>query len=168
MLETLWTAINDGLGLDADTLNLGQMALRALVVYVLAVFIVRFGEKRFIGKFSAFDVILGFMLGSIFAGAITGSPFFPSLAAAAVLVALHFVFAKIAFYSDRFGDLIKGHKRKLIDDGEIDWEQMRKANISRADLLAALRENGPTTDPADVKEAWLERSGNVSVIPKDD
>jgi uncharacterized membrane protein YcaP (DUF421 family) len=168
MLDTLWTTIGDGLGLDADTLNLGQMALRALVVYVLAVFIVRFGEKRFIGKFSAFDVILGFMLGSILAGAITGSPFFPSLAAASVLVALHFAFAKAAFHSDRFGDLVKGHKRKLIADGEIDWEQMRKANISRDDLLGALREEGRLTDPGEVREAWLERSGNVSVIRKDD
>lgn len=169
MLEDAWTTLSDVLGLDADELALWQMALRALVVYVLAVFVVRFGEKRFIGKFSAFDVILGFMLGSILAGAITGStPFFPSLAAAVVLVALHFLFAKLAFRSDRFGDLVKGHTRKLIEDGEIDWEQMRKANISRDDLLGALREEGRLTDPSEVKEAWLERSGNVSVIRKDD
>ncbi len=104
--------MSTALGLEADTLTLWQMGLRALVVYVLAVFIVRFGEKRFIGKFSAFDVILGFMLGSILAGAITGSSsFFPSLAAAVVLVGLHFVFAKIAFYSDWFGTLVKGHSQ---------------------------------------------------------
>jgi hypothetical protein len=59
------------------------MALRAVVVYVVTVIIVRLGKKRFMGKGTAFDVILGIMLGSIVSRAITGNaPFFPALAAA--------------------------------------------------------------------------------------
>lgn len=160
-----WSAINAVLGLDAESLSIWQMGLRAIVVYVVAVFIVRIGEKRFIGKFSAFDVILGFMLGSVLAGAITGSaPFFPALVAAALLVLLHFVFAKISFHSEWFGTLVKGSTRTLVQDGEIDWNAMRQSNISEKDLLGALRENGSLNSPGEVRQARLERSGNISVI----
>jgi uncharacterized membrane protein YcaP (DUF421 family) len=167
-MDELWAAMSAALGLEADSLTVWQMGLRALVVYVLGVFIVRVGEKRFIGKFSAFDVILGFMLGSILAGAITGSSaFFPSLAAVVSLVGIHFLFAKISFHSDWFGILVKGRFRTLIQDGEIDWGAMRKGNISRSDLLSALRENGGVDSTEQVRTARLERSGNISVILRD-
>jgi hypothetical protein len=66
-----------------DQLNAAQMALRAVVVYVVTVIIVRLGKKRFMGQGTAFDVILGIMLGSIVSRAITGNaPFFPALATA--------------------------------------------------------------------------------------
>jgi hypothetical protein len=52
-----------GLGLDSKELNAAQMALRAAVVYAITVLIVRFGKKRFMGEATAFDVILGIMLG---------------------------------------------------------------------------------------------------------
>jgi uncharacterized membrane protein YcaP (DUF421 family) len=168
VLNDLWQALDPILGLEAETLTAWQMGLRALVVYVLGLAIVRIGEKRFIGKFSAFDVILGFMLGSTLAGAISGSsPFSPSLFAAICLVGIHFVFARLSFRSDWFGTLVKGHSRVLVTDGEIDWDEMRKGNISEKDLLSALRENGHVGSPSDVKEARLERSGNISVISRD-
>lgn len=167
-MSDFWAAGGQLLGLDADTLTVWQMVARAIVVYVIAVIIVRFGEKRFIGKFSAFDVILGFMLGSILSRAITGSsPFVPSLAAAVVLVGMHYLFAKISFHSDRFGTLVKGHSRTLVENGEIDWSAMRKSNISRSDLLSALRENGQVDGTSGVRLARLERSGNISVIRDD-
>src|SRR5215207_9867170 len=72
-----------GIGLDSHDINVAQMALRAVIVYVVTVIIVRLGKKRFMGQGTAFDVILGIMLGSIVSRAITGNaPFFPALAAA--------------------------------------------------------------------------------------
>ena len=41
------------------------MALRTVIVYAITLLIVRAGNKRFIGESTAFDVILGIMLGSI-------------------------------------------------------------------------------------------------------
>jgi hypothetical protein len=72
-----------GLGAGEEQLNAAQMALRAVVVYVVTVIIVRLGKKRFMGQGTAFDVILGIILGSIVSRAITGNaPFFAALAAA--------------------------------------------------------------------------------------
>jgi uncharacterized membrane protein YcaP (DUF421 family) len=155
------------IGPDDGTLTVWHMATRAVIVYIIALALVRLGEKRFIGKFAAFDVILGFMLGSILSRAVTGSSeFLPTLAAALVLVLLHYAGAVVAFRSDWFGTLVKGHDRTLVENGVIDWSAMRRSHISRQDLLGALRENGRVNDPADVALARLERSGNTSVIRK--
>jgi hypothetical protein len=66
-----------GLGAEAREIGVAQMALRAVVVYVATVFMVRLGKKRFMGQGTAFDLILGIMLGSTVSRAITGTaPFF--------------------------------------------------------------------------------------------
>src|SRR5918912_2908169 len=124
-----------GLGLEGKDLNMPQMALRAVVVYVVAVLIVRIGKKRFMGRSTAFDVILGIMLGSIVSRAVTGNaPFFPALVAASVLLAMHWLFSALAFRSHLFGKAIKGKPRVLVRDGTIDREAMRQAPISEHDL----------------------------------
>lgn len=100
MLEDVWQGINWMLGLDEENLNVWQMAVRAVVVYVAAVAMVRLGDKRFMGKNTAFDVILGIILGSVVSRAITGSaPFSPSIGAGFVLVGVHYLksFAQASF-----------------------------------------------------------------------
>ncbi len=125
----------------------------------------RLGEKRFLGKSTAFDVLLGIILGSVVSRAINGSAaFFPTLLSGFILVALHWLFAIIAFRSDRFGNLLKGHARTLIHDGEIQWDAMHESHISHDDLLGALRTNGNTEDPEEVAAARIERSGAISDI----
>jgi len=42
---------------------------------------------------------------------------------------------------------------------------MRKSNLSDHDLMEMLRLNGNTADPRDVAAAYLERNGEISVIP---
>ena len=167
MVESLWEGLRSLLGLDMEELGIGHMLIRAVVVYFVGLLLVRLGEKRFIGKHTAFDVILGIMLGSVLSRAITGSsPFFPTLGAALAMVVLHWLVAMLSFHSDWFGDWVKGTPRQLIANGEIQWEVMRKSHISRLDLITALRTNAKLSDPSEVKEAYLERNGDISVIPR--
>lgn len=169
MVEDIRIWVGWALGLDESQLAIRHMVVRAVVVFAVAVVIVRLGEKRFISKNTAFDVILGVMLGSVISRAITGqSPFIPTLCAAFVLVGLHWLLAQIAFRSGRFGTLIKGTTRVLIRDGEVDWHAMSRSNLSRDDLLGALRLQASLPDWEKVKEARLERNGEISVIRRDD
>ena len=153
-----------GLGLDNKDINIPQMALRAVVVYIVTVAVVRFGKKRFMGRATAFDVILGIMLGSIASRAITGnSPFVPALVATGVLVGMHSLFSGIAMHWHRFGAAIKGHSNVLVRDGRIDWKLMRATHMTEHDLWEDLREKG-ITRLEEVAEARLERDGGLSVI----
>jgi uncharacterized membrane protein YcaP (DUF421 family) len=169
MVEDIAIWIGWTLGLDEDELGIRHMVVRAIVVFAIAVVIVRLGEKRFISENTAFDVILGVMLGSVVSRAITGqSPFIPTLCAAFMLVGLHWLLAQIAFRSDRFGTLIKGNTRVLIRDGEVDWDAMSRSNLSQDDLLGALRLQASLSDWDMVREARPERNGQISVIRKDE
>jgi len=157
--------LNAALGLDADSLNAAQTAVRALITYVVALAFVRIGDKRFLGKSTAFDVVIGIMFGSVMSRAITtADEFVPILAAGGVLVALHFLVALATFRSDRFGTLVKGDERVLVRDGEIQWDAMAKAHVTERDLRGALRSQGKLEDVARVHLATLERSGEISVI----
>src|SRR5918912_4555624 len=124
-----------GLGLEGKDLNVPQMALRAVVVYVVAVLIVRIGKKRFMGRATAFDVILGIMLGSIVSRAVTGNaPFFPALIVSGVLVAMHWLFSFIALRWHAFGVAVKGRPLLLVRDSRIEHQAMRKAHMTEQDL----------------------------------
>jgi uncharacterized membrane protein YcaP (DUF421 family) len=153
-----------GLGAESREIGVAQMALRAVVVYIATVVMVRLGKKRFMGQGTAFDMILGIMLGSTVSRAITGTaPFLPALAAAAVLVAMHWLVSWVALRWHGFGTAFKGHERLLVKDGRIDREIMRKTHISERDLWEDLRAKG-VQHLEHVAEAHLERSGKLSVI----
>ena len=155
-----------GLGIDNKELGVGQMALRAVVVYIVTVLMVRLAKTRFMGRATAFDVILGIMLGSVVSRAITGNaPFGPALAAAAVLLAMHWLFSLMALYWRGFGWAVKGRSRVLIRDGAVDQSAMRKAHMTAHDLREDLRSQS-VSSPDEVAEGRLERSGSMSIIKK--
>jgi uncharacterized membrane protein YcaP (DUF421 family) len=153
-----------GTGGSSVHINVPQMALRAVVVYGAVVLIVRMGKKRFMSRATAFDVILGIMLGSLVSRAIAGTaPFAPTLAASATLIAVHWLFSAGGVRWHAFGMVIKGSSRVLVKDGRIDEEALRAAHMSDRDLWEELRSKS-ISGLNEVAEARLERSGNLSVI----
>jgi uncharacterized membrane protein YcaP (DUF421 family) len=153
-----------GIGKQAMELDAGEMALRAAIIYIMTLAIVRLGKKRFMGSGTAFDMIIGIMLGSMASRALTGNaPIVPTMTGAAALVAAHWLFSAIAVRWHGFGVLIKGHPDTIVRDGSIDEAAMRKAHMTQRDLEEDFRDNG-LKDAAEVAEARLERSGRMSVV----
>jgi uncharacterized membrane protein YcaP (DUF421 family) len=168
MLQAIWNQFQTLLGLERDIGDVGafQMALRTIIIYVCSLAIIRIGSKRFLSQASAFDVIVGIMLGSVMSRAINGSaPFFPTLLAGAVLIGMHWLLTALAFHINWFGPFVKGNPVLLIKDGHVQQQGMRQAGLSDHDLTQALRMQNDHTDPAKIRLAYLERSGNISVIP---
>ena len=155
-----------GAGKEANDLTALQMGARAVLIYVITLGIVRLGKKRFMGRATAFDVIVGIVLGSIASRAITGNaPMVPAMTSCAVIMAMHWTFSGVAVRWHGFGKAIKGESSRLVADGKIDEDALYSAHMTSHDLHEALREQG-VTDPADVADARLERDGSVSVIKK--
>ena len=168
MLQAILQQFQSLLGLGRDIADVGalQMALRTIVLYTFTLAIVRVGSKRFLGQASAFDTIVGIMLGSVMSRAINGSaPFLPTLVAGAVLIGMHWLLALLSFHLDWFGPLVKGNPVLLIKDGEVQEQGILRAGITKHDLIQALREQTKQTDPAKIKLAYLERDGGISMIP---
>jgi uncharacterized membrane protein YcaP (DUF421 family) len=166
MVGELFVALRDALGVNLETLTIWQIVTRAVIIYLAGVVLVRVGDRRFLGKNAAFDVIFGIILGSVLGRAVAPSmSVLGAVIAGMVLVALHWLFAVTAFHLDWFGRLIKGDAHPLVENGTIVRAAMRSHHISEKDLLSALRINAKMTDPHLVTLAYLERSGDVSVIP---
>lgn len=156
-----------GTGDSTFELNAGQYLLRGVIVYIFAIAVLRLGDKRFLGKSTAFDVILGIMLGSVMSRAITGgSPFFATLLVSAMLVGLHWAFAYATYHTDSVGDWVKGVPRHLIKDGKPQQATLQGSHISDNDLVQALRTSQGTTDISRVDQAFLERAGEISFLMK--
>ncbi|MDO6389579.1 DUF421 domain-containing protein [Pontibacter sp. BT731] len=155
------------LGIDSDSLTWWQMSIRAVVVFIVALIIMRIGNKRIFGKQTAFDIVLGIIYGSILSRAITGnSPFWPTLAAALILVLLHRFLAFLAYNTEGFiGPFIKGNPVCLIRDGQLQEDKLKKHNLTDNDLQEALRSGG-VSSIKEVESAYLERSGDISIVKK--
>ena len=165
----MFELVNNALGLNVKELNLWQMGLRAAVIYIAGWIMVRVaGDRRFIGKHAAYDVILSFNYGSTLSRTINGSaPFFPTIGAGFVLVGMHWLFAGISFHFPVIEKIIKGSSRVLIRDGEINYKNMQKSHLSKKDLESSLRSQAKLTEPSQVEIARLESGGEISVLPKD-
>lgn len=167
-METVFGFFKTILGIGADELSVLQIMSRCIVIYIYGIALVRIGNKRFIGKLSAFDTIIAIIIGSLLSRAITEPDrFLTVMAACFVLILIHRLLSLAAVHSDRFGDWIKGYERVLIKDGEILWDTVRKSHLSQQDLLQTMRLNARTDDVSKVKIARLERNGDISVIFKE-
>jgi len=168
MLHAVSEQFQTLLGLGRDVANVGalQMALRTIVIYAFTLAIVRLGSKRFLGRASAFDTIVGIMIGSVMSRAINGSaPFVPTLVAGVIFIAMHWLLAVLSFHVDWFGPLVKGNAVLLIKDGQVHEKAMRQAGITKHDLSEALRRQNKESDLATINLAYLERNGGISIIP---
>jgi uncharacterized membrane protein YcaP (DUF421 family) len=155
-----------GLGAESKDLTTLQVSLRGLIVFVCAIVIVRLGDKRFLSRKTAFDAVLGFILASMLSRAINGSAgLIPTICAGFILVLAHRLLAHLSSRWHAFGVLVKGANNLLIEDGRVLDEALRDQNLSRHDLLEDLRLKS-AENPSEVKEARLERSGEISVILK--
>ena len=156
-----------GIGTEPLQLTALQVVLRAIIVFVAAIAMVRLGDKRFLARLSAFDAVLGFILASMLARAVNGSaPFFSTLAAGFVLVGLHRLAGFTARHSHRFSVLVKGRSDVVIEDGKVIEPAMRGNDLSEQDLLEELRLEGKVESPQEVRKATMERNGRISVIPQ--
>jgi uncharacterized membrane protein YcaP (DUF421 family) len=149
-------------------LELHQIAARAAVVYLAGILVVRCGKGRLIGRATALDILLGFILGSLLSRGITGHASLSGTAiATSTLVALHWLFTWAGCKWHGFGDLVKGHAIQLVDHGTLIPENMRTSHISDHDLLEACRLHG-IEGTREILVAFKERNGDISIVKRKD
>ena len=153
--------------ISGSALEAGGAALRAAVIFVFGLAAVRVADKRLLGKNTAFDVIVGVILGSVLSRSINGSsPVLSTMASVLVLLGLHWLLAFVSSRSHRLSVMLKGEAMPLVRDGEILWEAMRRNHLSEGDLLEMLRLHGRLERAEEVRDARLERNGEISAIPR--
>jgi uncharacterized membrane protein YcaP (DUF421 family) len=154
---------------EGKDLNILQMCMRALVVFFLALILIRLTGRRSFGMKMPFDNVITILLGAILSRAVAGaSPFWPTIAASAVLALLHRILAWLAIKSDNFGKLVKGEPRILFVEGTYKKEEMNRFQITDKDIIEEVRVTANIDDMDKIKSVYVERSGELGVIKKEE
>lgn len=162
LLDTLF-----GPHADSHTITAVQMAMRAIVVFFVALALLRISGKRTFGGNTPFDMVVKIMLGAVLSRAVAAaSPFWGTLLAGFVLVALHRLLAWASFRSHFVSQLVKGEETVLAEHGQVNEETLRRHNLTRHDLLEGLREGGNIATADEAQAVRLERDGSISVVKK--
>jgi len=159
-IETLFRQSTD--------LTVGEMTIRAIVVFLVALVILRVAGKRTFGKQSPSDYVIMIMIGAILGRAVVGaSPFLPIIASSLAIVIVHRLLAWASFGNKRIGTVVKGKPISLFKDGEENISNMKRTLISHDDVMEGvrLRIDGDTLD--EIHEIFVERNGEISVVKKD-
>lgn len=151
---------------NGDQLSALQMSLRAAVVSLLTLAMIRVAGRRSLGQQRPFDACITVLLGSVLSRAVVGaSPFWPTMAAGAALVLLHRLVAMASLRWRWFETLISGDKRELVTSGVKDVDEMKKGLITDRDLAEAVRKKSGD-EHCPVARAVLERDGSITVKQK--
>ena len=151
-----------------DIHELAMTALRATVIYVFLLVVVRMLGKRTVGAATAFDFMVALILSEVVDEPIYGDvPLVQGLLVIAVVAGWHAVNSYLSYRSQRFDRLAGGGPTVLVKDGEIVRKAMRQERINEEELWSLLRLQG-IDNLADVKEATLEPDGLLSVIKTED
>lgn len=142
-----------------------EISARAAVMFIVALVLVRsFGMRPF-GKGSSFDTIITFLIGGIMSRGVVGAtPFFSAIAGAISILIIHKIVSKIAWYDKSAGRLLKGEKLLLYKNHQFIERNMRKTNITEHDIYEELRMQCNIENLNKVKEVYLERTGELSIV----
>ena len=149
------------------SLNWWEFVVRAIVVYVFVLVILRLTGKRQVGQMAPFDLVLLLILSNAVQNSMNGgdNSVTGGLILAATLVSLNYFVSWLSLRSRKFEALVEGRPIILVHDGKVDPVGMRHALMTKHELDAELRSAG-CTGPSEVRFAILENTGKVTVIPR--
>jgi len=142
-----------------------EFVLRAVIVYVVILVLVRMSGKRTVGQFTPFDMILLVLLGTAVQNSLIGEDvsLLGGLILAATLIGLNYLVGFVTSRSRRADRLIEGAPVVLARDGKLFERVLKKELVSAADFDEAMRQSG-CGELDKVKLALLETNGQITII----
>jgi uncharacterized membrane protein YcaP (DUF421 family) len=150
---------------DGGLTGLLASAVSALGIYVALVLYTRIAGLRSFSKMSSFDFALTVAFGSVIAGTILSSdpPLLRSAVALGSLYALQFLVSRLRVGAPAVSRIVDNRPLLLMAGPEVLDDNLRRARVTREDLLAKLREAN-VTRWEQVRAVVMETSGDISVL----
>lgn len=143
-----------------------EFAVRATVVYLVLLVMVRLSGKRTVGQFTPFDLIVVMLLSEAVSGSLNAQDeSLPGgLIVAATLVLIDALIAMAGSRSKRLDAVLAGNPVLIGRDGVIYKEVLRRERVPEADVEKALRHADCTLE--DMRMAILESDGNINIMKR--
>ena len=154
-----------GQGVD---LNVLQMSCRGIVIFFIALVLIRISGRRSFGMRSPLDNIIVITLGAVLSRAIVGvSPFLTVIITCFVIVLLHRVLGLLIVRNKRFSNLVEGNKILLFKDGQFIRKNINRALVGDEDIMQGIRETALTDNLDKIDKVYMERNGQISATRKE-
>lgn len=143
--------------------------LRAALIYAILMLLFRILGKRTLGQITTFDFVLLLIIGEATQQALLGDDFSVTNAAVVIgtLIAIDMGFGLLQQRSSGLDKFIEGLPVVLLEDGKPLQERMENSQVSLDEIRKAARETQGLERLDQIKFAVLERSGGISIIPKE-
>lgn len=155
-------AVQESLGIELWRIPL--VIASAVGIYLIFLIFVRFFGARILGKLSSFDAVVIIMFGAVAGRVIIGHP--PTLASGAIglftLMCMEAVFGTIQHLRG-VRQTLTGFPIVIVAHGQMIPRAMRRAHVSRADVITAARRAG-LARLSQAKCVIMEPTGDLSVI----
>jgi len=149
-------------------LPIGEKILRSLIVYFFLLVMFRLMGKREVAQMTVFDLVVLMILSNVLQNAMIGpdNSVAGGLIGATSILAVNWLLGRAAFSSRWFERAIEGVPVVLAHRGQFVEQNLRRANISKEELLSNLRAQG-VFNLHEVRAAVLEPSGKLSVLKEE-
>ncbi len=146
-----------------------EFVLRAVVVYVVLLTMIRMSGKRTMGQFTAFDMLLIVLLGNAVQNALLGKDTSMSggLLLAATLIVLNWTVGFVTARSRKAERLLEGEPVVLARNGHVYRDVLRRELVSRDDFAKSMRETG-CSEIDRIHLALLETNGHITILLRDE
>ncbi len=151
------------------SLHWWEFIIRATVVYLFLLVMLRLTGKRQTGELSPFDLVLLLILSNAVQNSMNGgdNSVTGGLILALTLMLLNSLVGWLTFKSKSLEALIEGRPIIVIHNGKIDHAALSSVNMTIHELHEALRNNG-CAGASQVRFAVVENTGKISVVRKED
>lgn len=141
--------------------------VRAIILYILVLVVMRFMGKREIGQLQPFELAISIMIADLATIPMTepGIPITNGVIPILGLLIMHLIISVINIKSIKLREVICGKPSILIYHGKIDEKNLKKERFTINELEERLRGDN-VFNITDVEYAILETSGQISVIQK--
>ena len=144
-----------------------ELIVRAVVVYVFLLILLRLTGKRQVGQLAPFDLVLLLVLSNAVQNSMNAgdNSLVGGLISAATLILLNYTVGIATWRNKKLEKLIEGKPQILIHNGKLFEDVVAKARLTHHEIQAALRLGGCTC-VEEVHTAILENNGEISIVPR--
>lgn len=142
--------------------------LRATAIYIFLLLIFRIAGRRTLAQMTNFDLLLLLLTGEATQQGLLGNDYSLTNAFLVILtlIGLDVGLSLWKQRSPQLEKLVDGVPMVIVEDGRPLKDRMDKARVDESDILTAARGLQGLERMEQIKYAVLERSGGISIIPK--
>src|SRR5688500_9088616 len=145
-----------------------ESVIRGLIVYVFLLIVFRIAGKRTLSEATAFELVLLLIISETTQQAMVNNDHSMTNAAILIftLVGADIVLSFTKQWLPMLDPVLDGTAVILLRDGKLLKRRMNSERVDTSDILEAAREQEGLENLAQIKLAVLERSGQISIVPK--